>query len=107
MSKAEKLQTQPVGPEDLRRRASVLRAFSNHFDLVANMMDNASIPPLDMKGGATYDRAIGYLKGSVSTATQAVMDFVLEKGIALDVVDQSGTAKTLAELDKPSRKRNR
>jgi hypothetical protein len=98
MGKAEKLQTQIIGPSDLRKRASILRAYAGHFDLIANMMDNGNIPPLEMKGTATYERAVGYLKGGVSTATQAVMDFVLENGIVLDVADPSGTAQKVLEI---------
>ena len=77
MDEPEKLQTTPISSADLRRRAAILRQIATLFDGIAAQMDNSCIAPIEMKGAATFERAIVFLRGSVNTAMQENIDKTL------------------------------
>ena len=107
MDEPEKLQTTLISSADLRRRATILRQIATLFDGIAAQMDENCIAPIQMKGAATFERAIVFLRGSVNTAQSAVLEKMTEMPVDLLVEETEKAAEQIVEKVKPPKKGKR
>jgi hypothetical protein len=107
MSEPDKLQTATISSADLRRRGAILRNLANAFDAVGAQMDNNFVGPIEMKGQATFERAVAYLRGSVNTAQSAVLEKITGMVVDIAIEQPEIAAQQIAEKVKPTKKPKR